>query len=82
MNAQQHNDLATDAANNFWVINQGGNASDPISERGSSNGRIPVGITNWDGTDTDWQDLIFNSALVQNHHLSASGGSELSLIHI
>ena len=82
MNAEQHNDLATDAANNFWVINQGGNASDAISSRGSSNGRIPTTISNWDGTDTDWQNEIFNSALVQNHHLSASGGSEKAKYYV
>ena len=82
MNAKQHNDLATDSANNFWVINQGGNVSDPIAIRDSSNGRIPTTISNWDGTDTDWQDEIFNSAMVQNHHLSASGGSEKAKYYV
>ncbi|MGN1225926.1 MAG: SusC/RagA family TonB-linked outer membrane protein, partial [Candidatus Cryptobacteroides sp.] len=28
--------------------------------------------------DTDWQDVVFRSALVQNYHLSANGGNEKS----
>ncbi|SMD44889.1 TonB-linked outer membrane protein, SusC/RagA family [Aquiflexum balticum DSM 16537] len=43
-----------------------------------NNGVVPDFIANnWDGvTDTDWQDLIFQSASFQNYVLSASGGSD------
>ena len=41
-------------------------------------GTVPDFIANnWDGvTDTNWQDLVFRSALFQNYALSASGGTE------
>ena len=83
MNAEQHNEFVKDAANNYWVARGGGNsASDPNSVRNQGNGRIPTEVLNWDGTDTDWQDEIFKSALVINHHLSASGGTEKSRYYV
>ena len=81
MGAKDHNEFITDAANNYW-ISRGGNASDPNSVRNLGNGRIPTEVLNWDGTDTDWQDEIFRSSLVTNHHLSASGGTEKSRYYI
>ena len=32
--------------------------------------------------NTDWQDLIFHSAPMQNHQLSVSGGSETSQYYV
>jgi TonB-linked SusC/RagA family outer membrane protein len=42
----------------------------------SANWRIPDDFLNPDGTNTDWQDEIFNNAYLQNHNLSVAGGSE------
>ncbi|GJM33899.1 MAG: SusC/RagA family TonB-linked outer membrane protein [Saprospiraceae bacterium] len=39
-------------------------------------GGDPVVFTSAPPYDTDWQDLIFRSALIQNHQLSVNGGSE------
>lgn len=37
---------------------------------------IPEEYVNWDGTDTDWLDLVLETARLQNYDLSVSGGSE------
>ena len=31
---------------------------------------------NWDGTDTDWLDLVMDTSVLQNYDLSVSGGAE------
>lgn len=42
----------------------------------SDNYLIPESMVNWDGTDTDWLDLIFSSATMQNYDLTVSGGTD------
>ncbi|MEX0662775.1 MAG: TonB-dependent receptor [Balneolaceae bacterium] len=42
----------------------------------SVNYLIPDQYVNWDGTDTDWLDLVMDTAVMQNHDMSISGGSE------
>lgn len=42
----------------------------------AANYYIPDDYANPTGTDTDWQDVLFKNALVQNSTLSLSGGSE------
>ncbi|MEL7833727.1 TonB-dependent receptor [Fodinibius sp. Rm-B-1B1-1] len=37
---------------------------------------LPDKYVNWDGTDTDWLDLVLSDAAIQNYDLSLSGGSE------
>ncbi len=37
---------------------------------------IPEAYVNWDGTDTDWLDLVLDTATLQNYDMSVSGGSE------
>src|SRR5699024_6318616 len=37
---------------------------------------LPEKYVNWDGTDTDWLDLVLSDAALQNYDLSLSGGSE------
>lgn len=37
---------------------------------------IPEAYVNWDGTDTDWLDLVLDTSVMQNHDMSISGGSE------
>ncbi|MEX0648530.1 MAG: TonB-dependent receptor [Balneolaceae bacterium] len=36
---------------------------------------IPEAYVNWDGTDTDWLDLVLDPAVLQNYDMSVSGGS-------
>lgn len=46
-------------------------------EKAINNGtQIPEWITNWDGTDTDWQDFIYRVAQYHNYSLSMSGGGD------
>ncbi len=40
------------------------------------NHMIPELYINWDGTDTDWMDLILETATLQNYEMSVRGGSE------
>lgn len=44
----------------------------------SVNYLIPEQYVNWDGTDTDWLDLIFSSAVMQNYDLSVGGGTDIT----
>jgi TonB-linked SusC/RagA family outer membrane protein len=37
---------------------------------------LPAKYVNWDGTDTNWLDLVMSDAALQNYDLSLSGGSE------
>lgn len=37
---------------------------------------LPEKYINWDGTDTDWLDLVVGDAILQNYDLSVSGGSQ------
>lgn len=37
---------------------------------------IPEAYVNWDGTDTDWLDLVMDTSVLQNYDLSVSGGAE------
>ncbi|MCR5077297.1 MAG: TonB-dependent receptor [Prevotella sp.] len=40
-------------------------------------GKAVYDVSKWDGTDTDWQEELFNdNAPIQNHQLSLSGGSD------
>lgn len=40
---------------------------------------LPSEIVNWDGvTDTDWQDLVYRTALYSKYNLSSYGGTEKS----
>ena len=77
MNAEELIDYNKDATNNAYLQNNpGASASDPNSVRTNAAWRIADDIQNPDGTDTDWQDEIFKSALMQNHNLSISGGAK------
>lgn len=37
---------------------------------------LPEKYVNWDGTDTDWLDLVLDDATMQNYDLSINGGTE------
>lgn len=79
MDAQQFVQYYVDAHNNAWVASGAGrSASDPNSVRGSAY-RIPDDFTNNPqqfGAGTNWQDVMFRSAPLQNYQLSVSGGTE------
>ncbi len=76
MDAKSYAEYVAIARDNTWVY-LGGKASDPNSVR-PTNVRVrdefrdPSSIT----TNTDWQDMIFRIAPVQNYKVSASGGTE------
>ncbi|WNH10683.1 SusC/RagA family TonB-linked outer membrane protein [Thalassobellus suaedae] len=38
----------------------------------------PIVFTGTPAHDTDWQDLIFRNALIQNHQISVNGGTEVA----
>jgi len=76
MNSEEFIEYNIDATNNAYLqSNPGASASDPNSMRSNAAWRIADDMLNPDGTDTDWQDEIFQSALIQNHNLSVSGGA-------
>ncbi len=77
MNAQELIEYNTEATNNAYLqANPGASANDPNSMRSNAAWRLADDVQNPDGTNTDWQDQIFQSAFMQNHNLSATGGSE------
>ena len=85
LNAYEFAELARDGHNNTYLdAVPTGSVNDDNATRmanGSpSSGLIPDFIVPYlQGqpglTDTDWQDEIFRSAAIQNHHLSMSGGN-------
>lgn len=73
MNAEELIAYTRDARNNAYVQDiPGASADDPIGpgQRGNGNYELPASFLNWDGTDTDWQDLIFNTGSMQSYNLS------------
>lgn len=85
LNAQQFAELARDAANNSYLERvPGAKATDPNSVRPAGQRyRYPqgefLGINYNDPTNhlnTDWQDLVFQTAPISSYQLSASGGTE------
>ncbi len=86
MNAKELIEYTQDARNNNLRQDYPGLNFDPKSNAGrvDPNTGEPLGnfyllpekYVNWDGTDTDWIDLVLSSATLQNYDLSLSGGSE------
>jgi TonB-linked SusC/RagA family outer membrane protein len=73
MNSEELIAYTRDARNNPYVQDvPGASANDPIGpgDRGNGNYEIPESFLNWDGTDTDWQDLIFRTGSMQSYNLS------------
>jgi len=73
MNAQELIDFTTDARNNNYLSSvDGASISDPIGDgdRGDTNFELPESFINWDGTDTDWQDVIFQTGITQSYNFS------------
>jgi TonB-linked SusC/RagA family outer membrane protein len=77
MSSSEFIDYNIEATNNAYLqANPGASASDPNSVRTNAAWRIADDMQNPDGTDTDWQDEMFNTALLQSHNVSVAGGSE------
>jgi TonB-linked SusC/RagA family outer membrane protein len=76
LNARQWAELLVEARNNGWM-DLGGSPSDPNDIR-PSRYQIPPELSDPSkfGEGTDWQDLIFRVAPVQNYDLSISGGTD------
>jgi len=73
MNAEELIDYTRDSRNNPYVQDvPGASVDDPIGPgtRGNANYELPESYLNWDGTDTDWQDLIFRTGSIQSYNLS------------
>lgn len=72
----EYAEFVANGRDNAWVF-AGGNANDPNNVRSTATRvkpafRNPGSIPN---EGTDWQDVIFRKAMVQNYQLAASGGS-------
>jgi TonB-linked SusC/RagA family outer membrane protein len=81
MNSAQLTPYVLDSKNNAYMQDVvGANINDDNATRytKTTNGSyfIPDDYANPDGTDTDWQKLIFHSAPVQSYNASVSGGSD------
>ncbi|TXK26755.1 SusC/RagA family TonB-linked outer membrane protein, partial [Pontibacter qinzhouensis] len=75
LDAQQFAEFVADGRDNAWVY-AGGNASDPNEVRSGATRvkpefRNPAALP----ANTDWQDVIFRPAAMQNYQLSVSGGA-------
>lgn len=77
MNAAELIEYNIEATNNAYLqANPNASASDPNSVRTNAAWRLADDVLNPDGTDTDWQDVMFRTAMIQNHNLSVSGGAD------
>jgi TonB-linked SusC/RagA family outer membrane protein len=73
MNASELIDYTRDARNNNYLSSvNGASINDPIGpgQRRNANFEMPESFLNWDGTDTDWQDEMFKTGVVNNYNFS------------
>ncbi|MFD1143739.1 SusC/RagA family TonB-linked outer membrane protein [Larkinella insperata] len=78
MTPRQYAEYVAEGRDNAWVFG-GGKATDPNNVRSTAT-QVKPGFRNLEqfantGYGTDWQDVIFQTGLVQNYQLSASGTS-------
>ncbi|HBZ38357.1 MAG TPA: SusC/RagA family TonB-linked outer membrane protein, partial [Balneola sp.] len=85
MNAEELIAYTKDARNNNYLqeIDRGNQPANPLYDPNTNAGRpnvgnflIPEQYVNWNGTDTDWLDVVLSSSAQQNYHVSASGGTD------
>ena len=61
----------------FYHVLDGAQYVEWYKEAALNNGTpIPSWVTNWDGTSTNWQNIIYKPAPFQNYGLSVSGGTD------
>ncbi|MAU16827.1 MAG: SusC/RagA family TonB-linked outer membrane protein [Muricauda sp.] len=73
MNAEELIDFTRDARNNAYLQDvPGASIDDPMGpgDRNNANYEMPESFLDWDGTDTDWQDVIFKTGVVQSYNFS------------
>jgi TonB-linked SusC/RagA family outer membrane protein len=80
LNGRDYVQFTREALDNGWKNSgPGRSASDANSVRlaaGFPQYEVPDNIQTWNGISTNWQDEIFNPALIQNYNLNVTGGSE------
>ena len=81
MNSAQLTAYVKDAKNNAYLqdipgANAGDNNATRYTKTTNTSYYIPDDYANPDGTDTDWQDLVFRTAPVQSYSASLAGGGE------
>jgi TonB-linked SusC/RagA family outer membrane protein len=81
MDAAQLTQYVYDAKNNAYLQDiPTANINDPNSVRYTKTTNtsyfLPAAFVNPTGVDTDWQDVLFKTAAVQNYNLSLAGGAE------
>ncbi|HSM06511.1 MAG TPA: TonB-dependent receptor [Longimicrobiales bacterium] len=91
MNAEEHIEFVRLSRNNAYLfardpLNPSSPSYNPDYDPNTNAGRaengadgnhlIPEAMVNWDGTDTDWVDLVLDPATLQNYDASVRGGSE------
>jgi len=91
MNAEELIAYTKDARNNTYIRQQDPtNPNSPffnpqfdpntnagrVASGATGNHLIPEAYVNWDGTDTDWLDLVLGTSVVQNYDMSVRGGGE------
>lgn len=74
LDANQMGELTTEVRKEFW-LREGGNINDPNSVR-PPNRRIEAEWVNGNQSGFDAQDYLFETAPIQNHSISLSGGSD------
>jgi TonB-linked SusC/RagA family outer membrane protein len=90
MNAEELIAYTKDSRNNTYLRQQDPTNPDspfynPLFDPNTNAGReasgatgnhlIPEAYVNWDGTDTDWLNLVLDTSVLQNYDMSVSGGS-------
>lgn len=87
MNSEELIAYTKDSRNNAYLqdIEMGKRPENPLYNPDNNAGRpnvanylIPEKYVNWDGTDTDWLDLVLSSSTMQNYDVSVSGGTQTS----
>ncbi len=87
MNSAQLTDYVFEAKNNAYLQDiDGASPNDSNADRDAkaiaagsapdANYRIPDDFLNPTGTDTDWQDVVFDNAAIQSYNVSVAGGTE------
>lgn len=87
MNARELGDYVRDSRNNPYLQEvPGADPNHSNAERDATavaaglsplgEYRIPDDFVNPTGIDTDWQDVVFSDAMIQNYNVSVSGGSD------
>ena len=82
MNARQYAEFLADGRDNAWVY-AGGSATDPNDGRTAST-RVRPEFRNPESiaVNTDWQDVIFRAAPVQNYQISANTGNDKTKFYL